>query len=198
MGTVRDSIDGLVPGRGFHDCLLHVLEEQIDKVTSELSYVTRDILCTKDDEQALMAKESAIEKALFDINLKISHLHQQQAKFEETESFPRDTNMYSTGVKLPKISVPSFNRNLLNWSSFWEQFNIAIRSKEQLTDAEKLAYLKNSLKDGQARHVIEGLALTSENYLEAIACLQNRYNCPRLIHQAHVRVVVEAPPLKGL
>ena len=73
-----------------------------------------------------MAKELAIEKTLFDLNLKISRLHQEKVKFEETESIPRDTKMYSTGVKLPKISVPSFDGSLLNWSIFWEQFETAI------------------------------------------------------------------------
>ena len=97
---------------------------------------------------------------------------------------------------MPKISFPSFDGNFLNWNTFWEQFEIAIHSKEQLTDAEKLSYLKDSLKSGPARHVIEGLTQTSGNYAEAIACLQSRYDRPRLIHQAHVRAVTETPPLK--
>ena len=32
---------------------------------------------------------------------------------------------------------------------------------EQLSDAEKLAYLKDALKDGPAGHVIQGLAQTA-------------------------------------
>ena len=130
-----------------------------------------------------MAKESAIEKALFDLNLKINRLRQEQAKFEEAESTPKAAKLYPTGVKLPKISVSSFDGSLLNWSSFWEQFETAIHLKEQLTDAEKLVYLKDSLKDGPARHVIEGLAQTSGNYAEEITCLQKRYDRRRLIHQ---------------
>ena len=125
-----------------------------------------------------MAEESTIEKELFALNLKINRLRQEQVKFLETESVPKETKVYTTGVKLPKISVPSFKGDLLNWSSFWEQFNITIHSKEPLTDAEKLAYmyLKDSLKDGPARHAIEGLAQTSKNYVEAITCLRKRYD----------------------
>ena len=44
-----------------------------------------------------MAEESTIEKAFFDLTLKISRLRQEQAKFEEAESILRDTEMYSTG-----------------------------------------------------------------------------------------------------
>ena len=68
MGTIRESIDGLVPGRGFDHCLLQVLEKRIGKLMSELSDITHDILCTKDDKRTLMAEESEIEKTLFDLN----------------------------------------------------------------------------------------------------------------------------------
>ena len=31
---------------------------------------------------------------------------------------------------------------------------------------------------------------------EAIECLKSRYDRPRLIHQTHVRAILDAPPLK--
>ena len=34
------------------------------------------------------------------------------------------------------------------------------------------------------------------NYSEAIKCLQEHYDWPRLIHQAHVHAILEAPPIK--
>ena len=52
MGTIRHSTDGLIPGRGFDDCLLQVFEKWIDMLTSERSDVTRDMLCMKDDERS--------------------------------------------------------------------------------------------------------------------------------------------------
>lgn len=52
------------------------------------------------------------------------------------------------------------------------------------------------MKDGSAKGVIEGLSRSGEHYAEAIECLQARYNRPRLIHQAHVRKILETPCLK--
>ena len=46
------------------------------------------------------------------------------------------------------MSVPTFNSNILNWNTFWQQFDVGIHSKAQLKDAEKLAYLRDALKDG--------------------------------------------------
>ena len=43
--------------------------------------------------------------------------------------------------------------------------------------------------------VIEGLSRSGECYSEAVKCLQTRYNKPHLIHQTHVKMILEAPQL---
>ena len=53
---------------------------------------------------------------------------------------------------------------------------------KQLSDAEKLAYLKDALKDGPAEHMIQGLEKTAGTYDELIECLSNRYDQLHLIH----------------
>ena len=45
-------------------------------------------------------------------------------------------------IKLPKLSIPKFEGDVLNWRTFWEQFGVSIQSRPQLSDAENLAYLK--------------------------------------------------------
>ena len=52
------------------------------------------------------------------------------------------------------------------------------------------------MKDGTARHVIEGLSQAGDNYPEAIDCLRKRYNRPRLIHRAHVQAILNASLIK--
>lgn len=56
-------------------------------------------------------------------------------------------------------------------------------------------YLQQSLKGGSAKTVIEGLSRSGEYYDEAVACLRERYDRPCLIHQTHVRMILEAPQL---
>ena len=91
-------------------------------------------------------------------------------------------------MKLPRL--------ILNWTHFWEQFVISIDSKSDLTDAEKFVYLQNAIKGGTAKNVIEGLSGTGEHYTKAIDCLKSRYAHPRLIHQSHVKTIMEIAPLK--
>ena len=100
------------------------------------------------------------------------------------------------GVKLPKLDVPTFDGNILHWRSFWEQFCVSVHDRPNLSDPEKLVYLQQSLRNGSAKSAIEGLSRSGEYYAEAVKCLKSRYDRPRLLHQTHVRVILEAPPLK--
>ena len=77
----------------------------------------------------------------------------------------------ATSIKLPKLSIPKFDGDVFNWRTFWEQFGVSIHSRPQLSDAEKLAYLKDALKDGPTERVIQGLAQTADTYKDAIECL---------------------------
>ena len=44
--------------------------------------------------------------------------------------------------------------------------------------------------------LLGGLSQTAKNYEEALKYLQERYDRPRLIHQAHVRAIIDTPSLK--
>lgn len=118
------------------------------------------------------------------------------ARFVFANSFPTTTPTDISRVKLPKLDIPTFNGDLLNWKQFWEQFCVAVHNRTSISNAEKLAYLRNALKDGTAKSAIEGLSKTGEHYVEAVECLKNRYDRPRLIHQTHVKCILDSPPLK--
>ena len=95
---------------------------------------------------------------LFILKIKIEQLLDDQS----TSSQPT----HQPCIRLPKISIPTFNGNLLNWTSFWKQFEVTVHSKDNLQDVEKLAYLKDVVKDTPARRVVEGLLRMAGNYAE--------------------------------
>ena len=99
-------------------------------------------------------------------------------------------------VELPKISVPTFDGDVLNWAVFWEQFETAIHNSRKLHDAQKLTYLRDAVEGGPAKKVIQGLAHSAGTYQEAVKCLQQRFDRPRFIHQKHVNTIVEIPTIK--
>ena len=64
-----------------------------------------------------------------------------------------DNNSYHSGpakanaisFKLNKLSITKFDGNVLNWRTFWEQFQVSIHNRDQLSNTEELAYLKYAL-----------------------------------------------------
>ena len=173
-------------------CLFQLYEERLTDLRKDLESLQRDLLSVDLDEgDELITSQVDLEKLiLFGCSSKVRKLLQSQS--EESSTASADNK----GVKLPKLEVPKFDGNILNWITFWEQFNVSVYQCTTLSDTEKLVYLHHSLKDGSAKNVIEGLSHSGDCYLEAVECLKGRYNCPRLIHQAHVRVILEAPSLK--
>ena len=99
-------------------------------------------------------------------------------------------------MKLPKLDVPTFNGDILNWKSFWEQFCVSVHDRTTLSSSKKLVYLQHALKDGSAKRTIEGLYCSGEYYAKAVDCLKSWYDRSRLIHQTHVRLILEASALK--
>ena len=140
----------------------------------------------EDEDETLADKELKLNRDIFDVSVKIKRLLQSQPTSVPVKS----------GMKLPKLDVPKFDGNIIHWRTFWEQFSVSVHSRDALSNAEKLTYLRHALNDGKAKAVVEGLSSSGDQYQEAIDCLKKRFDRPRLIHQAHVSAIMEAPALK--
>ena len=54
-------------------------------------------------------------------------------------------------TRLPKLNLPSFSGNYKQWTSFIDLFNSSVDSNSQLSNAQKLQYLKASLTNDAAK-----------------------------------------------
>ena len=171
-------------------CLLQQYGEQLAELKAEFSEVRHDLFSLDVEESSdLNVLLSRVEGSLFRCSLEIKKLLRTHTPTPSSSSDPN-------GVKLPKLDVPTFDGSILHWKTFWEQFNVSVHGRSNLTDSEKLAYLRHALKGGGAKSVIEGLSRSGDHYNEDISCLKARYDRPRLIHQAHVQKILETPSLK--
>ena len=73
---------------------------------------------------------------------------------------------------------------------------MSVHDRPSLSNAEKLVYLEQAIPDGPAKSSIEGLSRPGDHYDEAVDCLKSRYDRPRLTQRTHVRLIIDAPPLK--
>ena len=174
--------------------LYHHYQEQLQDFKTELGSARQNVLSmSADDAGDLMTTISMLDKRIHDISILIKEFLYPHKKPPTPTVTTAST---SNGVRLPKLDVPTFDGDILNWCTFWEQFCIAVHDRTHLSDAEKLAYLRHALKGGSANSSVEGLSRSGDQYAEAVKCLQGRYNRPKLIHQAHVKKIVDIPALK--
>ena len=92
-------------------------------------------------------------------------------------------------AKLPKLTLPKFSGDPLQWSEFWEPFDALVHSTE-LTDIVKFTYL-STLLEGEAKATVSGLKLTAANYDCAIKLLRDRYGRPQRIISSHIQEMLQ-------
>ena len=103
-----------------------------------------------DDFESVAGRTGGLEEASFELQVAIKCLLKNiKSKFTES----KDIGL--SGVKLPKISVPIFDGKVVNWKSFWDQFDATIHCKTGLNNTKKMMYSQEALKDVPARFVIQ-------------------------------------------
>ena len=196
LRVLTDEIAGL-SRKPEHTHIVDQYQERVSDLNKEIFDVRQNVMssCTPKESTTLVNTIVVdIDKLLFDLGLSLKKLAVRAPVAEDKVSTVFSTE--SKTIKLPKLDVPTFDGNILYWLTFWEQYCVAIHDRSDLSQAQKLVYLRQSLKDGSARSVIEGLSHSGEQYHEAVKCLQERYGRPRTIHQAHVSKIVNVPKLK--
>jgi hypothetical protein len=119
-------------------CLLRHYEEQFSDLKKEVADVRNTLLSLGVEESDdLVTSHVSLERGISECSLNLkrslhSHMHVSHASAHSD----------GTGVKLPKLDVPTFNGDILNWLSFWEQFSVAVDSRTNLSDTEKSAILE--------------------------------------------------------
>ena len=91
----------------------------------------------------------------------------------------------SVGAKLPKLKLPSFSGDPLQWQTFWDQFS-AIIDDSDMPEITKFSYLQ-SLLQGEAKAAIQGLSLTAAHYKTACDILKERFGRKERIIFTHIQ-----------
>lgn len=101
-------------------------------------------------------------------------------EFEEQEECSQSTpgNAAASkddGIRIPKVEVPQFEGDILEWTSFKALFNQMIGSKANLTNTQKMVYLMQNVK-GEAHKIVTRLQICDGSYAQAWALLDDRYS----------------------
>lgn len=120
----------------------------------------------------------------------LQHQHKNPSDQQTTQ------HSQQIAVKLPTINLPTFNGLYEQWMSFYDSFTSLIDKDTNLSDIQKLQYLKSSLK-GQAAEVVQNIELTAANYKIAFDLLKHQFHNKRLIIQNHIKALFDLPQTQG-
>ena len=87
---------------------------------------------------------------------------------------------------LPRMNLPVFEGDPLEWRSFWELFHSMVERETSLSETEKLFYLRSSIKNKEGQDILTATAGTAGDYEQVVKMLKNRYDCPRPIYRMNL------------
>ena len=96
-------------------------------------------------------------------------------------------------INLPKLDLPSFSGNYLEWISFFDRFKGAVTDIYQLTNSLRLQY-QNSAVKGEASKMLTSITVPDDKFEVAMENLQNRYNNKRFILRVDIHGIVSYGP----
>ena len=100
----------------------------------------------------------------------------------------------SSKAKLPKLTLPKFAGDPIEWTTFRDSFSSAIHLSEELSEIDKFQYLK-CLLVGTAAETISGLPLSGSNYNHAVDLLTNSFGSKQVIISKHIEMLMQLPKL---
>lgn len=102
----------------------------------------------------------------------------------------------NNNVKLPKISLPSFDGTLKNWQTFRDMYATLIHNNSGISNVEKFQYLVSSLS-GPPISLVTALPINNANYQVAYDALTKRYQNKRALAGEHWRTIQSAPTVNA-
>lgn len=98
-------------------------------------------------------------------------------------------------LRMNKVSIEPFNGDVTLWPAFRDTFKALVHDKPNVDDAYKLFQL-NAHLGPNVKHVLQGFALSAENYANVWEALLDRYDDDWKIIESHLRRFVELPSMK--
>uniref|UniRef100_A0A6P7GVR5 Uncharacterized protein LOC114343475 n=1 Tax=Diabrotica virgifera virgifera TaxID=50390 RepID=A0A6P7GVR5_DIAVI len=119
-------------------------------------------------------------------NGEVERINQLRRKVRETLKKIRpgmqrpDSVQRRDGVTLPQVKIPVYEGRYETWRTFHDLFTKVIHGNDQLSNSEKMQYLKTQVR-GEANRMIQHLHISEANYEVAWNMLKERYENPRMI-----------------
>ncbi|GFX71496.1 uncharacterized protein TNCV_2694841 [Trichonephila clavipes] len=177
--------------------IIEVYEIDVNSIDIEINNLNDNLLSTCADEDF-----NVYEMEMHDLFSKLDTLKiilkEEMKKLVNDNNTKACQNIVNTNVnniKLPRIELPVFTSNYIDWIFFRDLFLASVGNNSTLSDSQKLQYLKLSVK-GEAATLLQSIQITNDNYKKAWNALTERYENEAEIINAALNKLVSQPILK--
>lgn len=171
--------------------------EKLEDLDQQIVTLTED--AELDDEVRAASDANEVHRnARDEIAYRIALLEAEEALATANAATTNNTppivnNTPSTRVSnRPKLLLPRFNGEILQWQAFWQAFEAEIDSDATIANINKFNYLMGQLEPSVAA-TVAGLPPSNASYPELVRLLQERYGSTSKITMAYMRALYSLP-----
>ena len=100
-----------------------------------------------------------------------------------------DSEGRNINVNLPKLTLLTFDGDILTFQSFWDKSSAIIDTRDDLPKVNKFSCQQSDLKGGVKASLL-GMSLTASNYDTAKELLQKRFGRNEKVIVAHIQALL--------
>ncbi|GAB0095822.1 uncharacterized protein DMENIID0001_112520 [Sergentomyia squamirostris] len=173
----------------------HAYLQMLQTIKTDLDSTHEKFVNTLNIEDEIL-KESELYDArlddIFDMELKVRKIINQST----VKSVPETSKSDKIKVKLPTLNLPTFSGGYAAFPAFKDLFTSAVIVREDLSDSQKLQFLKTTLS-GDAEKIIKHFAPTDENFKPAWDLLVKRFDRKGALAAELINKFVDMPTIKA-
>ena len=159
------------------DELQSQIEDEVEQ--SQIEEIVEEAFCYREKQKEVKIRAQICLQKLSEI--KESHI-------SDLNTSQTSTSSHVGRARLPKLELPKFSGNYLEFTSFFDKF-LAVVDGSELPAVTKFTYLQ-SLLTGEALASINGLTVTDDSYSVAKEILTKRYGRKERIIFSHIQTLL--------
>lgn len=197
MTRTCNEIDQLLNEEELDDIELLGKDGKLVDLTQKIQVFDQQILdmfLEEENDQGYEEEIMAIDKYNYDVSIARIKIEKILRKITRNDHAPSECSTAQSNIgnqkrkfKLPKIELMKFSGKLIDWLSWWSQFE-KIHNDDELHTTDKFEYLRQAMEmNTRAKEIVDGYPATEENYPKVIKALQERFGKKKLLTQVYVR-----------
>ncbi|GFR15818.1 uncharacterized protein TNCT_596411 [Trichonephila clavata] len=176
------------------ESIIEVYEKDVNLIDTEVNNLNDNLLstCTDEDFNGYEIEMHDLFSKLDTLKIILKEKMKKLVRNDNnTNACQNIANTNVDNLKLPRIELPVFTSNYMEWISFRDLFLASVGNN----NTQKLQYLKLSVK-GEAATLLQSIQITNYNYQKARNALTERYENEAEIINAALNKLVSQPVLK--